>query len=157
MDAFASEICNTSMLIEMKWIFNHQWVIYGNIILVIVICMCGQQLQSATNWALRQRASRASMALWTLRNGYQTCCKALSVMKEGGMEQVVKNCWKSQKMSSGKYHHLLPLWELNSVPFHVEMLLFNDDICLKLSVHWQRADQKNVDGIISVIGRFEEM
>lgn len=30
-------------------------------------------------------------------------------MKDGGMEQVVENCWTNRKMSSGKYHHLLPL------------------------------------------------
>lgn len=54
-------------------------------------------------------------------------------MKEGGMEQAVESCYKSQKMSSGKYHHLLPPWELISVPFHVEAPLFTNDICLKPS------------------------
>lgn len=65
--------------------------------------------------------------------------------KRGGMERAVENCFKSQKMSSGKYHHLLPLWELNSVPFHVEMPLSISDICLKRSVHRQRADLTNID------------
>lgn len=73
-------------------------------------------------------------------------------MKEGGMEYAVENCRKSQKMSSGKYHHLLPLRELVSGPFHVETPLFTDDICSKLSAHSRGADRTNIDRAWSEIG-----
>lgn len=42
--------------------------------------------------------------------------------KREGWNKQRRNCLKSQKMSSGKYHHLLPLRNLIWVPFYVETI-----------------------------------
>lgn len=74
------------------------------------------------------------------------------------MQQASEDCWKSQKISSGKHHRLLPPPELNSVPFHVERLLFISNICLKLCAPRQKAAWTQTDRIVAVMGkRFEEM